>query len=69
MRVLHFYKTAFPDTRGGVEQVIDQIARSVNALGIKSDVLSLTRAHVPRTILQNGYFAHRVYVQNNHFVE
>jgi rhamnosyl/mannosyltransferase len=59
MRVLHFYKTAFPDTRGGVEQVIDQIARSVNALGIKSDVLSLTRAHVPRTILQNGYFAHR----------
>ena len=59
MRVLHFYKTAFPDTRGGVEQVIDQIARSVNALGIKSDVLSLTRAHAPRTILQNGYFAHR----------
>ena len=59
MRVLHFYKTAFPDTRGGVEQVIDQIARSVNALGIESDVLSLTRAHVPRTILQNGYFAHR----------
>ena len=59
MRVLHFYKTAFPDTRGGVEQVIDQIARSVNAFGIESDVLSLTRAHVPRTIPQNGYFAHR----------
>jgi len=26
MRVLHFYKTAFPDTMGGVEKVIDQIA-------------------------------------------
>tara|TARA_E500000331_G_scaffold82519_2_gene78301 strand:+ start:5632 stop:6753 length:1122 start_codon:yes stop_codon:yes gene_type:complete len=59
MRVLHFYKTAVPDTHGGVEQVIDQIARSVSALGISSEVLSLTRARVPRTISQNGYLAHR----------
>ena len=41
MRVLHFYKTSFPDTVGGVEQVIDQIARGTSLLGVQTDVLSL----------------------------
>lgn len=59
MRVLHFYKTSFPDTMGGVEQVIDQIARGVNKLGVKTDVLSLTRSRGPRTIDINGYSVHR----------
>lgn len=59
MRVLHFYKTAVPDTQGGIEQVIDQIARSGQKLGISSEVLSLTRARVPRKISQNGYLSHR----------
>jgi glycosyltransferase involved in cell wall biosynthesis len=59
MRVLHFYKTAFPDSMGGVEQVINQIARSSGRLGIKSEVLSLTPKRVPRTIELDGYFAHR----------
>ena len=53
MRVLHFCKTAVPDTQGGIEQVIDQIARSGQKLGISSEVLSLTRARVPRKISQN----------------
>lgn len=59
MRVLHFYKTAFPDTMGGTEQVIDQIARGANKLGVKTDVLSLTPDRVPRTIEIDGYMAHR----------
>ncbi len=59
MRVLHFYKTAFPDTMGGVEQVINQIARGVSKLGIKTDVLSLTPEQVPRTVEIDGYLAHR----------
>lgn len=59
MRVLHFYKTAFPDSMGGVEQVINQIARGSNKLGVKTDVLSLTQARVPRTIEMDGYLAHR----------
>lgn len=59
MKILHFYKTALPDTRGGIEQVMDQIARSVVEMGIQTDVLSLTRARVPRTISLNGYTAHR----------
>ena len=59
MRVLHFYKTSFPDTMGGVEQVIDQIARGCIRLGVKTDVLSLTPDRVPRTIEINGYLAHK----------
>ena len=59
MRVLHFYKTSFPDTMGGVEQVINQIARGANKLGVKTDVLSLTPKRVPRTIEIDGYLAHR----------
>ena len=59
MKVLHFYKTSFLDTMGGVEQVINQIARGANKLGVKTDVLSLTRERVPRTIEIDGYLAHR----------
>lgn len=59
MKVLHFYKTSFPDTMGGVEQVINQIARGANKLGVKTDVLYLTSEHGPRTIEINGYLAHR----------
>jgi hypothetical protein len=59
MRVLHFYKTAFPDSIGGVEKVINQIARGANKLGVKTDVLSLTRERAPRMIEIDGYLAHR----------
>ena len=59
MRVLHFYKTSFPDSMGGVETVINQIARGANKLGVKTDVLSLTRERVPRTIEIDGYLVHR----------
>ena len=59
MRILHFYKTSFPDTMGGVEQVINQIARGGNKLGVKTDVLSLTPTQAPRTIEIDGYLVHR----------
>ena len=59
MRVLHFYKTFFPDTTGGIEQVINQIARGANKLGVKTEVLSLTPDRVARTIEIDGYLAHR----------
>ncbi len=59
MRVLHFYKTSFPDTMGGIEQVINQIARGASKLGVKTDVLSLTPERVHRTIEIDGYLAHR----------
>ena len=59
MKVLHFYKTSFPDSMGGVEQVINQIARGANKLDIQTDVLSLTSDRVARTIGIDGYLAHR----------
>ncbi|MEY3289671.1 MAG: hypothetical protein RLZZ419_1913 [Pseudomonadota bacterium] len=59
LRVLHFYRTSFPDTMGGIEQVINQIARGSVKLGIKVDVLSLTRNKNPITIEIDGYLAHR----------
>jgi len=59
MRVLHFYKTSLPDTIGGVEQVINQIARGACEFGVKTDVLSLTSDRVTDAIEINGYLAHR----------
>jgi len=59
MRILHFYRTSFPDTMGGIEQVINQIARGASKLGVQSDVLSLTPDRVARTIEIDGYLAHR----------
>jgi rhamnosyl/mannosyltransferase len=59
LRVLHFYKISFPDTVGGIEQVINQIARGCVKLGIHVDVLSLTANKDRRTIEIDGYLAHR----------
>jgi rhamnosyl/mannosyltransferase len=42
LNVLHFYKTYFPDTFGGIEQVINQLTVSTENLGVKNTVLSLT---------------------------
>jgi len=44
---------------GGIEQVINQLARGCVKLGVKVDVLSLTPNKVPRTLEIDGYTAHR----------
>jgi rhamnosyl/mannosyltransferase len=59
MRILQFYKTSFPDTMGGIEQTIHQIARGVIHCGIRTDVLSLTRERKARTVEIDGYLVHR----------
>ncbi len=59
MNVLHCYKTYFPDTIGGVEQVINQIIQSTSSLGVKAEVFSLTPKQAKRTILVNGHSVHR----------
>lgn len=55
MKVLHFYKTYYPDSFGGVEQVIFQLASGMRALGIDSTVLSLTPNKVERVIEVNNH--------------
>ena len=59
MRILHFYKTSFPDTIGGVEQTINQIARGAAKFGVETDVLSLTGERDTSTIDIDGYRTHR----------
>lgn len=59
MRVLHFYRTYFPETMGGVEQVIYQIARGVSAHGIETEVLTLTKAAEKDTLAIENHLVHR----------
>lgn len=42
MRVLHFFKTYWPDTFGGVERSIHALARGCRPYGIEADVLALS---------------------------
>lgn len=59
MRVLHFYKTALPDSMGGIEQVIDHVAKGTARLGVTTDVLSLSRSPGGQPLDFNGYRVHR----------
>jgi len=61
MKVLHFYKTYFPDTIGGTEQLINQIARATTSMGVTTEVLSLSPTKVDRTVEVNGHLAHRCF--------
>jgi rhamnosyl/mannosyltransferase len=60
MKVLHFYKVSFPDSMGGVEQVIHHLASGGNRYGIQTDVLSLTNELQSSTVEVDGYQVHRV---------
>jgi rhamnosyl/mannosyltransferase len=60
MRVLHFYKTYFPDSVGGVEQVIRQMCVGTGRLGITNQVLSLSRERDPAPLEFEGHTVHRV---------
>lgn len=50
MRVLHTYRTYFPDTQGGLEEVIRQICLNTQSEGVESRVLSLSRAQNRRVL-------------------
>lgn len=50
MRVLHFFKTYYPDTTGGIEQVILQLCQGCRAFGIEGEVLTLSTNPSPARI-------------------
>lgn len=58
-RVLHFFKTYYPDTFGGIEQVIFQLCKGTARFGFTSEVLTLSpNAHeVP--IEFSGHLVHQ----------
>ncbi|MEN9781576.1 MAG: hypothetical protein RL014_2724 [Pseudomonadota bacterium] len=52
MRILHVYKSYYPDKLGGVEQVILQLTRGLHALGIESRVFTLSENADPPIIVR-----------------
>jgi glycosyltransferase involved in cell wall biosynthesis len=60
MRVLHFYKTYYPDSVGGVEQVIRQLCVGTGRLGVTNQVLSLSRQRDLRPFEFEGHMVRRV---------
>jgi glycosyltransferase involved in cell wall biosynthesis len=60
MRVLHFYKTYYPDSVGGIEQVIRQMCVGTGRLGVTNTVLSLSREKNLVPIAFEGHTVHRV---------
>ncbi len=59
MKVLHVFKSYFPDTVGGIEQVICQLATGLAALGDESRVYTLSRHPVPRIVERPEAQVHR----------
>jgi glycosyltransferase involved in cell wall biosynthesis len=60
LRVLHFYKTYFPDSYGGIEQFIYQLARGSALRGMDVDVLSLSPDVENETHVFENHTVHRV---------
>jgi rhamnosyl/mannosyltransferase len=60
MRVLHFYKTYYPDSVGGIEQVIRQLCVGTGRLGVTNQVLSLSREKNLAPFGFEGHTVHRV---------
>lgn len=50
MRVLHVYRTYFPDSRGGIQEAIKQIALSTKSQGIDSKIYCLSKNPNPINI-------------------
>ncbi len=60
IKVLHFYKTYYPDSFGGIEQVIYQLAEGGVEKGISTDVLSVTPADKDSCETISQHTAHKV---------
>ncbi|MEZ2129489.1 MULTISPECIES: glycosyltransferase family 4 protein [unclassified Sinorhizobium] len=59
MRVLHFFKTYWPDTFGGIERTIHAIAKGTQKYGFESDVLSLSDQPEGNTKHFDGHMAYK----------
>lgn len=59
IKVLHFFKTYYPETMGGIEQVIFQLAEGSAKYGIHAEVLSLSPRGAARNEAVGHHVAHR----------
>lgn len=62
MKVVHVYRTYFPDTQGGLEEMIRQLCREIE--GVENRVFTLSPDPLPREQLIDGV---RVYRAKRHF--
>ena len=60
MKILHVYRTFFPDTQGGLEETIRQICVNTKALGFDSRVFTLSANPEPAVVDVDGISVHRV---------
>jgi rhamnosyl/mannosyltransferase len=60
MRVLHFFKTYWPDTFGGVERTIHALAKGCHAHGIEADVLALSPKPKPEPFVFDDHLVTQV---------
>lgn len=58
-RVLHFFKTYYPDTFGGIEQVIFQLCKGTSCHGFTSEVLTLSPHPNEAPIEFSGHLVHQ----------
>ena len=58
-RVLHFFKTYYPDTFGGIEQVIFQLCKGTARFGFTSEVLTLSPNAHEAPIVISGHLVHQ----------
>lgn len=59
MKILHVYKTYYPDTYGGIEQVIAQLARALTARGHENRIFTLSPDPSPPVIRRPEAEVHR----------
>ena len=59
LRVLHFFKTFAPDSFGGVQSVIRDIAQGTEPFGVETQVLSLSRNPDGNSVHVDGVWARK----------
>jgi glycosyltransferase involved in cell wall biosynthesis len=59
MKILHVYKSYYPDTVGGIEQVIAQLGIGLAALGHESRIFTLSRCPQPAVLHRPEGEVHR----------
>lgn len=59
MKILHVYKTYYPDTFGGIEQVIAQLARGLTSRGHENRIFTLSPTAQPPVLARPEAEVHR----------
>jgi glycosyltransferase involved in cell wall biosynthesis len=59
MRVLHVYRTYYPDPPGGLQEAIRQIALATAGFGVESRIYTLSPTPEPKTLEHDGLIVQR----------